>query len=47
MEIRKAAMYRHMKKLARMDERLSQAALADIERLLDEKIAESESGPEE
>ncbi len=47
MEIRKAAMYRHMKKLARMDERLSRAALEDIERLLDEKIAESESGPEE
>jgi len=47
MEIRKAAMYRHMKKLARADERLSKAALEDIERLLDEKIEEAESGPEE
>ena len=31
-----------MKKLARQDERLSAAALSDIERLLDEKIAEAE-----
>ncbi len=43
MEIKKAAMYRTMKKLARQDERLSKAALADIERLLDEKIAEAEA----
>lgn len=42
MEIKKAAMYRTMKKLARQDERLSAAALSDIERLLDEKIAEAE-----
>ena len=43
MEIRKAAMYRTMKKLAKADERLSAAALADIERLLDEKIEEAEA----
>lgn len=44
MEINKSAMYRTMKKLAKADERLSAAALADIERLLDEKIAEAEAG---
>ncbi len=44
MEIKKAAMYRTMKKLAKADARLSAAALADIERLLDEKIAEAEAG---
>jgi len=43
MEIRKATMYRTMKKLARQDERLSAAALEDIERLLDEKIEEAET----
>lgn len=43
MEIRKAAMYSTMKKLARQDERLSAAALQDIERLLDEKIEEAEA----
>lgn len=42
MEIKKAAMFRTMKKLARQDARLSAAALEDIERLLDEKIEEAE-----
>ncbi len=44
MEIKKAAMYRTMKKLAKADARLSAAALEDIERILDEKIAEAEGG---
>mgnify|MGYP000958675108 FL=1 len=44
MEIKKAAMFRTMKKLARQDARLSAAALEDIERLLDEKIEEAEGG---
>ena len=42
-EIRKAAMYRTMKKLARADARLSKAALAEMEAILDAQILAAES----
>jgi hypothetical protein len=42
-EIKKAAMYRTMKKLARADERLSKAALSEMEAILDAQISTAES----
>jgi hypothetical protein len=43
MEVRKSAMYRHMKKQARANEAISKQELKEIEALLDQLIEESES----
>jgi hypothetical protein len=43
MEVRKSAMYKHMKKQARANEAISKQELKEIEALLDQLIEESES----
>jgi len=43
MEIKKAAMYRYLKKQAKLDSKVSKAELREIETLLDQLIEEAES----
>ena len=43
MEIKKSAMYRYLKKQAKLDSKISKAELQEIENLLDQLIEESES----
>jgi ssDNA-specific exonuclease RecJ len=43
MEIKKSAMYRFLKKQAKLDKQISEAELQEIEALLDQLINEAES----
>ena len=43
-EVKKSGMYRHMKKQAKLDERISKQALKEIEALLDLEIQKAENG---
>ena len=43
MEIKKSAMYRYLKKQAKLDNKISKAELQEIENLLDQLIEEAES----
>ena len=43
MEIKKSAMYRYLKKQAKLDSKISKAELQEIEKLLDQLIEEAES----
>lgn len=43
MEVKKSAMYRALKKQAKLDKKISQAELAEIESLLDQLIEEAEA----
>ena len=43
LEVRKAAMYRHLKKQARLDTELSEAARKELERMLDAEIEKAEA----
>ncbi len=43
MEIRKSAMYRHMKKQAKLSEKITPKQLTEIERMLDQLIEEAEA----
>ena len=43
MEIKKSAMYRYLKKQAKLDSKISKAELQEIENLLDQLIEEAES----
>ena len=43
MEIKKSAMYRNLKKQAKLDKQISEAELKEIEALLDQLINEAES----
>ena len=43
-EIKKSSMYRHMKKQARLDNKISKQSLKEIEALLDLEIAKAEAG---
>ena len=43
MEVRKSAMYKHMKKMAKANEAITKQELQEIEALLDQLIEESEA----
>jgi hypothetical protein len=43
LEVRKAAMYRHLKKQARLETELSEAARKELERMLDAEIEKAEA----
>lgn len=47
LEVRKSAMYRHLKKQARLDSQLSEGARRELERMLDAEIEKAEAAEKE